>query len=182
MHELSERELFEALHYTKSIDQETGAEIIQQFQVEQAALAQTLFSIFPAFIAEQHQDMAYLFMDLCFDVLCVFQHAFGLLPSRSEMDVNWLERQAVLLDAELQALITDRPMDEKIRSKLQDRFERRSQEETAQTGLVNFMNAAIEGFASEDISRAPAIKITQAMIFVTIRLFSNLYSHAKKAV
>ncbi|MGZ5031079.1 MAG: hypothetical protein ACXWAT_03455 [Methylobacter sp.] len=182
MHELSERELFEAIHYAKSIDEETGSNIIQQFQAEQAALAQTLFSIFPAFIAEQHQDMGYLFMDLCFDVLCVFQHAFGPLPSQSEMNVDWLERQAVLLDAELQALMTDRQMDEKIRSKLQDRFERRTQEETAQVGLVNFMNVTIEDFASEDTSRAPAIKITQTMIFVTIRLFSNLYSHAKKAV
>jgi hypothetical protein len=182
MHELSERELFEAIHYAKSLDQETGANIIQQFQIEQAALAQTLFSIFPAFIAKQHQDMAYLFMDLCFDVLCVFQHAFGPLPSQSEMDVDWLERQAVLLDAELQALITDRPMAEKIRSKLQDRFERRSQEETAQRGLVNFMNAAIEDFASENTSRAPAIKITQTMILIVIRLFANLYRHAKKAV
>jgi hypothetical protein len=182
MHELSERELFEALHYAKSIDEETGSNIILQFQAEQAALAETVFSIFPAFIAEQHQEMAYLFMDLCFDVLCVFQHAFGLLPSQSEMDVDWLERQTVLLDAELQALITDRPMDEKIRSKLQDRFERRSQEETAQTGLVNFMKAAIEDFASEDTSRAPAIKITQTMILIVIRLFANLYRHAKKAV
>jgi hypothetical protein len=182
MHELSERELFEALHYVKSLDEEAGANIIQQFQIEQAALAQTLFSIFPAFIAKQHQDMAYLSMDLCFDVLYVFQHAFGLLPSRSEMDVDWLERQAVLLDAELQALITDRPMAEKIRSKLQDRFERRSQEETAQRGLVNFMNAAIEDFASGDTSRAPAIKITQTMLLIVIRLFANLYSHAKKAV
>jgi hypothetical protein len=182
MHELSERELFEGIHYAKSLDEETGANIIQQFQAKQAALAESLFSIFPAFIAEQHQDMAYLFMDLCFDVLCVFQHAFGPLPAQSEMDVDWLEKQAVLLDAELQALMTDRPMAEKIRSKLQDRFERRSLEETAQRGLVNFMKAAIEDFASEDTSRAPAIKITQAMIFVTIRLFSNLYSHAKKAV
>jgi hypothetical protein len=181
MHELNERELFEAIHYAKSIDEETGAKIIEQFQLEQSALAETVFSIFPAFVAEQNQEMAYLFMDLCFDVLSVFQQAFGPLPSQSEMDVDWLESQAALLDAELQALMTDRPMDEKIRSKLQDRFVKRSLEETAQTGLVNFMNAAIEDFASEDISRAPAIKITQTMIFIVIRLFSNLYSHANRA-
>jgi len=39
MHELSDRELFEAIHYAKSIDEETGAKIIQQFQVKQAALS-----------------------------------------------------------------------------------------------------------------------------------------------
>jgi hypothetical protein len=72
-------------------------------------------------------------------------------------------------------------MDDKIRSKLQDRFERRSQEETVQRGLVNFMNAAIDDFASEDIIRVPAIKITQTMILIVIRLFSTLYSHANRA-
>jgi hypothetical protein len=182
IYELSERELFEAIHYAKSIDEETGAKVIEQFQLEQTPLAETLFGMFPAFIAEQNQDMAYLFMDLCFDVLCVFQHAFGPLPSQSDMDIDWLERQARLLDAEFQALMTDRHMDEKIRSKLQDRFVKKSLEETAQTGLVNFMNTAIDDFASENASRAPAIKITQTMIAIVIRLLSNLYSHANKAV
>ena len=62
--------------------------------------------------------MAYLFMDLCFDVLCVFQHAFGPLPSQADMDYYWLDKQAVLLDAELQSLVKDTHMDEKIKSKL----------------------------------------------------------------
>jgi len=44
------------------------------------------------------------------------------------------------------------------------------------------MNAAIDDFASENASRVPAIKITQTMIAIVIRLFSNLYSHANKAV
>jgi hypothetical protein len=79
-----------------------------------------------------------------------------------------------MINAELQALMTDRPMDEKIRSKLQDRFVKWSLEETAQIGLVNFMNAAIDDFASENTSRAPAIKITQTMVFIVIRLFSYL--------
>ncbi|MDP1664560.1 MAG: hypothetical protein Q8L79_05470 [Methylobacter sp.] len=73
-------------------------------------------------------------------------------------------------------------MDEKIRSKLQDRFVKRSSEETVQRGLVNFMNAAIDDFALESPSRVPATKITQAMIAIVIRLFSNGYSAASKAV
>jgi len=48
--------------------------------------------------------------------------------------------------------------------------------------LVNFMNAAIDDFASENASRAPAIKITQTMIAIVIRLFSHFYSHANKVV
>lgn len=79
MYELSERELYEAIHYAKSIDEETGAKIIEQLQLEQTALAETIFGIFPSIIAEENPEMSYLFMDLCFDVLSAFQHAFGPL-------------------------------------------------------------------------------------------------------
>lgn len=181
-YELSERELFEAIHYAKSIDEETGAKIIEQFQLEQTALAEIIFGIFPSILAEENQEMSYLFMDLCFDVLCVFQHAFGPLPSQNDMDADWLEKQGALLSAELQSLVKERHMDEKIRSKLQDRFVERSLEETAQRGLVRFMNAAIDELASENPSTALAARITQTMIFIVIRLFSNLYSYANKAV
>jgi hypothetical protein len=119
-------------------------------------------------------------MDLCFDVLCVFQNAFGPLPSQADMDYDWLEKQAVLLDAELQSLIKDKHMDDKIRSKLQDRFVSRVIKDNPQMRLVDFMNAAIDDFASESPSRVPAIKTTQTMIFIVIRLFSNLYGYGNK--
>ncbi len=180
MHELSERELLEAIHYARSIDEETGAKIIEHFQLEQTALAQTILGIFPDIISEENSEMSYLFLDLCFDVLCVFQHAFGPLPSQKNMDSGWVEKQALLLNVELQSLIKDQDMDEKIRSKLQDRFVKRSLEETAQKRLVIFMNLTIDDFASKDKSRDSAIMITQTMIFIVIRLFSNLYSTSKK--
>lgn len=181
MHELIDRELYQALEYAKSIDEDTGRQIIEQFQLEQTALAQTIFGIFPDVIGEENQEMSYLFMDLCFDVLCVFQHAFGPLPSQNEMDLDWLEKQAVLLDAELQSLINDKYMDDKIRSKLQKRFLNRVIKDNPQIRLANFMNAAIDDFASENPSRVSAIKITQTMIFIVIRLFNNLYSYANKS-
>ncbi len=46
--------------------------------------------------------------------------------------------------------------------------------------LIGFMNESIDDYASESPSRVPAIKTTQTMIFIVIRLFSNLYSHANK--
>lgn len=181
MHELSDPELYHALEYAKSIDEEAGMKIMERFQLEQTAMAETIFGIFPFVIAEQNQDMSHLFMDLCFDVICVFQKAFGPLPSQNDMDVDWLEKQALLLDAELQSLIKDKHMDSKIRSKLQDRFVSRVIKDSPQMGLVNFMNAAIDDFASECPSRVPAIKTTQTMIFIVIRLFGNLYSHADQS-
>lgn len=180
MHELKDRKLYLALEYAKSIDEETGRKIIEPFQIEQTALAQTIFSIFPAVIAEENQEMSYLFMDLCFDVLCVYQKALGSLPSQNDIGFDWLEKQAMLLDTELQSLIKNKYMDKKIRSKLQDRLVQRLIDETVQRRLINFMNAAIDDFASENASRVPAIKTTQTMLFIAVRLFSNLYSHANK--
>ena len=181
MHELTDRELYQALEYAKSIDEDTGRKIIEQFQLEQTALAQTIFGIFPDVIAEENQEMSFLFLDLCFNVLCVFQKAFGPLPSQNDMDIDWIEKQAVLLDAELQSLIKDKYMDDKIRSKLQERFLNRVIKDNPQMGLVNFMNAAIDDFASENPTRVSAIKTTQTMIFIVIRLFNNLYSYANKS-
>ncbi len=180
MHELTERELYHAMEYAKSIDEETGRRIVEQFQLDQTAMAQTIFGVFPDVIAEENQEMSYLFMDLCFDVLCIFQKAFGPLPSQNDMDFDWLEKQAVLLNAELQSLVKDHRMDEKLRSKLQDRFVSRVIEDAPQMRLVEFMNAAIDDFASENPIRVPAIRTTQTMIFIVVRLFSNLYSHAGK--
>lgn len=176
MRELTDLELHHAFEYARSLDEDAAGEIIERFQIDQTALAQTLFDVFPMIIADQDHDMSYFFMSLCFDVICVFQKAFGPLPTQNEMGFDWLERQAVLLDAEFQSLMTDRPMDEKIRHKLQDRFLQRSIEDNPQMGLVRFMNAAIDDFASESPNRVAAILTTQTMMFVSIRLLGNLYN------
>jgi len=180
MHELTEQELYQALEYAKSIDEMTGREIIEQFQIDHPGLAETVFYLFPGFIAQENVEMSHLFMDLCFDILCVFQKGFGPLPSQNDMDCDWLEKQAVLLDTELQSLMTDRDMDEKIRARLQDRLQQRSIDETAQKGLVSFMNAAIDDYAAENSAVVPAIKTAQIMVFSVIRLFCNLYNQTEK--
>jgi hypothetical protein len=181
MHELTDHELYQALSYAKSLDEDAGRNIIVQFYLEQTALAETLFELFPSVIAEENEAMAHWFMDLCFEVLCVYQNAFGPLPSQQELPLDWLDKQVMLLDVELQALIQEKDMDERIRSKLQDRLLQRALQETLQLGLVNFMNAAIDDYASENTSRVCAIKTTQTLIFIVIRLFSNLYSQTHKS-
>jgi len=77
-------------------------------------------------------------------------------------------------------LLADKFMDEKIKEKLQDRLRQRSLDETGQRGLVNFVNEAIDDFASENPVRVPAIKTVQTLISVVIRLFNNIYSHPHK--
>lgn len=173
MHELSERELYQALEYAKSLDEASGKRIMSQFQADQPMLFQTIFGIFPTLIAEQNQDMAHLFMDLCFDVICVYQHAFGDTPKCLD-DPNWMERQAILLDEELQAVIRNQAMDEVNRMNMQDRFVR-NKENQVQVGLIKFLNESIDEFASSHVSRVPAIEFTQAMIFVVVKLFNSLH-------
>lgn len=177
MHELTESELYPALKYAKSINEETGRKIIERFHLDQPILAQAIFGMFPAALAEASEEMSYLFMDLCFDVLCIFQKSFGSMLSQKEMDSDWFEKQAVLLDTELQSIISDRNMDDKIRKKLQDRFLNRIIQDSPQMELVNLMHEAIDDYASENSIDLTATRTTQTMIFIVIRLFSNLYSY-----
>lgn len=178
MHELIGRELYHALEYAKSIDENTGRKILEQFQLDQTAFAQLIFGVFPQLIAQQNQDMANFFMDLCFDVICVFEKAFGPLPLQNTMGFDWLQKSAVLLDVELQALMADQTMEQKIRDKLQDRFLERIIESNPQTGLVDFMNSAIDAYAAENPVRVNATRITQTFTFVVIQLFGSMYEHA----
>lgn len=173
MHELTERELYQALEYAKSRDEESGKRILSQFEVDQPMLFQTIFGVFSSIIADRNQDMADLFMDLCFEVICVYQKAFGYTPKFID-DPAWMERQAVLLDTQFQSLMQNQAMDETIRKNLQDRFVRHN-ENQVQMGLVKFLNESIDEFASYNVSRVPAIEFTQAMIFVVVKLFNSLY-------
>ncbi|AEG02911.1 hypothetical protein [Methylomonas methanica] len=178
MRELTTRELYQALEYAKSIDETGGGKILARFQLDQPALAQTIFGVFPQVIAEQNQDMAHLFMDLCFDVICVFEKAFGPLPSQKTLGLDWLEQSASMLDAEVQALIAGKPQAQKIGEKQQDRFTERVFDSNLQTGLVNFMHTAIDEYASENPVRVKAARVTQTLIFTVIQLFGIMYDRA----
>lgn len=173
MHELKGRELYEAIEYARNVDEQAGRSLMEKFQSEQPALAQTIFNIFPALIAEQNQEMANMFMELCFDTLCVYQHTFGDAPPQTE---EWLEQQAALLDVEFQALIPENPMNPRIRTKLKDRFSERSFNDVVQMKLIEVLNESIDDYASENTSRVPFIKFTQTMIFAVNSLFGSLYN------
>ena len=169
MHELIGGELYKAIEYTKNIDEATGRSIIEQFQTDQPALAQTIFTLFPSMISSQNQGMAHLFMDLCFDVICIYQHAFGEMPAQNE---EQLKKQATLMQTELQSLMSQ----SKKATKAPVSDSQSSKNEVPQTGLVKFMNDSIDSYAAEIPGSAPSIKITQQMTSTVIRLFNMLYS------
>lgn len=50
MNEFSNRELYQALAYAKSVDEQTGKRIMGQFEGDYLGLYQTLFGLFAAII------------------------------------------------------------------------------------------------------------------------------------
>lgn len=186
MHELIERELYEALEYARSIDQEQGKRILIQFEIDQPMFSQTLFNIFPSIIGEQsgeekYQHLAQFFADLCFDVLCVYQKAFGKMP-KFEDNTSWMESQAMLLDKELAPLLNSSHVSEKVAKKMREDFFKPKEGEFIQTGLVQFMNMSIDDFAKESGAdyHDSMLDLTKTMLFVVVRMFNNLYTPVKK--
>jgi hypothetical protein len=180
MRELTDQALYQALEYAKSQDENAGRAILQQFQTEQSALAQSIFGVFSALIASKDRNMANLFMDLCFDVICVFRHAFGELPDQKLMSMEWLENTAALLDAELQAFVPGNKMEAKFRDKFQKRFAERLIDSNSQAGLVKFMDEAISEYVRDSPADPEAVRTTRTMTYVVIQLFCAMYDQAER--
>lgn len=182
MHELIERELFEALEYARSVDEEQGKHILIQFEIDQPMFSTTLFNVFPSVIDNQsseikYQNLAQHFADLCFDVLCVYTKAFGKMPNFDD-DPLWIESQAQLLDKELAPLLASSKINEKAAQKMRDDFFKPKEGEFIQTGLVEFLNMAIDDFAknSGDDYHDSMLDLSKTMLFVVVRMFNNLYT------
>lgn len=177
MHELSERELRQAIRHAKAIDDDDAIqEIVDRFQREQTALADTVFGMFPDVIADRDKDIAFLYIDLCFTVLCIFQKAFGPLPSQTRMDPDWLENQIMLLNAELLSIDKHSTMDGKIKKKLQNRFVSRTLEDTPQLALSKYLDAEVDGFVADHPRLLEAGRVAKIMLFIVVRLLCNLYN------
>lgn len=183
MHELVERELYEALQYARSIDEETAKRILIQFEIDQPMFSTTLFSVFPSVIGDQsgeekYRYLAHYFADLAFDVLCVYQKAFGKMPHTFEENPEWMQTQALLLDKELTPLLQSNHVSEKAAKKMREDFFKPKEGEFIQTGLVEFANMAIDDFVAnsgEDYHES-LVDLAKTMMFVVIRMFNNLYT------
>lgn len=157
MQELTDQQLFKALHYAKSQDEQAGRAILERFQASQPAFAQTLFSVFPSTIIDLDQAMAHLFMDLCFDVIAVYEYAFGKAPDQRLVGNQWFEEKARQYDPDRK---TSKPNDSA------------EAQEEHQIGLVNFLHAAIDQQPCDSVA---AVRLAKTMIFTTVQLFDALY-------
>lgn len=159
MQELTDQQLFKALHYAKSQDEQAGRALLERFQTSQPAFAQTIFSVFPSTIIDLDQAMAHLFMDLCFDVIAAYEHAFGKVADQRLVGNRWFEEKARQYDP-----------DRKDQTKPNHSAEVTEQEH--QTGLVNFLHAAIDQHPCNSVA---AVRLAKTMIFTTVQLFDALY-------
>jgi hypothetical protein len=186
MHELIERELYEALEFARSVNEDTAKHILIQFEIDQPMFSSTLFSVFPSVIGDQSSEekyryLAHFFADLCFDVLCVYQKSFGKMPT-FEDEPTWMESQAMLLDKELAPLMISNHVSDKAAKKMREDFFKPKEGEFIQTGLVEFMNMSIDDFAknSGDDYHESMLDLAKTMMFVVVRMFNNLYTPVPK--
>lgn len=126
-------------------------------------------------IASISNDMANLYLDLSFDVVWVFYHAFGK-PPEMRNEEEWVLRNLSLIDAELKSLTTEISMDEKFRARLQERFVRRSIEANVQLELLKYLENEVLKYASFKKQRTRAVKITNNLLFVLVSLMGERYN------
>jgi len=87
MNILSDKELYAAITYARHLNETDGQEILTHFYREQPVLAETIFHVFPSIIKDKNRDMANFYLELCFDAICVYQHAFGSAVPKTK---DWL--------------------------------------------------------------------------------------------
>jgi len=165
MNELSDQDLYAAIMYTRNINETDGQNILTNFHIEQPALAETLFNIFPALIAEKNIDLSNFFMDQCFDAICIYEHIFGKAPIQT---VEWLISQMEALEAEFLHLNTPSQPGKKKAIKI------------VQTKLLSVLKESIDDYASENSSRIPYIGLTQNLITGTLQLLESMYKKGTK--
>jgi hypothetical protein len=165
MNILSDKELYAAITYARNLNETDGQEIVTTFHLEQPALAETIFNMFPLVIAEKNQDMANFYLELCFDAVCVYQHAFGTAEPQTE---DWLITQMSNLETDFLALKQDKNNIPK--------------KNIVQTKFSDILKESIDDYASENSVRVPFIAMTQSMMLTTLNLLEGMYKNEAKTV
>ena len=175
MRVLSENEINRIIQKGKKLSEDEGTAVLDQFEQEQPEIYQAIFGPLSDAIAEDSLDMSYLFLDLCFDIIWVYQKQFGN-SLKKVAGKEWLNAKIGRLDAEMKALNEDLPMNERFRRHLQFRFVDRSAEAEIQLELLKYLEDRVHNYASFERSRQSAIRITNNLLFVVAMLMAELYS------
>ncbi len=181
MHQLNEAELYKALEFAKSVDETTGRLMIQKFQTNLPVFYEMSFNLFPGPISTKNRDMAYYYLDLCFDVLAVFEFIFGKVPDQETLAPDWLDKQSQMINSRLKPALERKKIEKKTYESLRKSFLHKFEDETHvnQSGLIDFINDQIDQFVAEESSRASATHVTKIMILIFIFSLGNIYSQSR---
>ena len=121
--------------------------------------------------------MANLFLDLCFDIILVYQKAFGNTPGKRQSK-KWFDEKVALLDAELKSLNTEDRMSNKFRQRLSNRFVERSMASGIQLELLHYLDEQVTRYSGFKSARKKAVQVTNNLLFVVVRLMDDKYGAA----
>ena len=172
---LSKNEINQILLQGRDLSEGEVTSILDEFETQQPEIYQAIFAELSDGIAEVNQEMANLFLDLCFDIIWLYRKAFGKPPAINKRE-EWLTNSLSLLDAELKSLCEYRPMHDSIRTNLQRRFVKRSRASGVQMSLLEHLDREVEKYASFKKERQSAIQVTNNLLFVIVRLMDELYT------
>ena len=150
------------------MSEKDGTVILDRFERDQPQLYQAIFGPFSDGIAELNLDMSHLFLDLCFDIILIYNKAFGNPPNNAKGE-DWFHKKLSLLDLELQSISDDIPMSAKFKKRLSDRFVRRSIAAGVQLELFEYLDEQVNKYAAFKSSRKKAINMTNNLLFVVVR-------------
>ncbi len=159
---LSRAEVFHAIEYAKSITEEQAQVMLEQFCQQQPALQQMIFAGLPLAIESQNKQMAHLFMDLCFEIICVYAQVLGDLPPHV-ITPHDLHSKMSAIEAEVKQ---QTQVDAKGQIDLQGK---------AQIELLEYLGLVIEDAAGKSKARQEIGGITYNLLFLVTRLFDSIY-------
>ncbi len=172
---LIEQEVTEFIQDGRGLSEINGTAILDKFETNQPLIYQAIFGELSDAIAEENVEMANLFLDLCFDVICVYRNAFGEI-TESSITEEWFNNKISLLDSELKSLNSDNTMNEAFQKSLSERFINRCTESKIQMELLKYLDDQVKKYASFISSRMSGVNITNNFIFVILRLMDDIYS------
>ena len=175
MKNLSEAELASIIQQGNELSENKVTAILDHFKKNQPEIYQAIYGIFSDAIAEVNLEMAHLFIDLCFDIIWMYRMAFGNPPVNAP-GMDWLNNKLSLLDVEMKSINEEESMNGKFRKHLQNRFVNRSIEAGIQLELLKYLEEKLQNYASFQEDRQKVTLLTSNLIFVIVRLMSDLYS------
>jgi hypothetical protein len=160
---LTRAEVFNAIQYAKSLTEDQARVILEQFCKEQPAIQQMIFVGLPLAIESQNRQLSHVFMDLCFDIICVYAQVLGELPPNA-VTPHWLHATMASIEEEMKA---QTEVDKNGQVDLQNK---------AQIELLEYIGLVIEDAAGKSKARQELGGVVYNLSFLVTRLFDSIYA------